>query len=362
MLGSFRTFLLFLFAAALSAAVSSADAPLQEITGKTMGTSYCVKIAGIIGTAKKRQSLADALQAELDSIDNKMSTYKPESEVCRFNAFRQVNTWFPVSPQTAEVVQTSIKISKITDGAFDITVAPLVDLWGFGAKKTNKPLATLIAESAKLKERIGYQKLSVRMNPPALKKTLPDLSIDLSAVAKGYAVDKVSALLDRFSYKNYMIEVGGEIRCRGQKIPDRKITDNDAAEDWVIGIEKPVSSAGTEVQTAVPLRNKSMATSGNYRQQHIIDGKRVSHFIDPRTGLPAHFSSQDLERSFSEYVFVSVSVITDDCMTADAWATALSVLSEQESGALITLQQGLAVLFIHHSKKGTSKTGYRWKE
>ncbi|MDR3182835.1 MAG: FAD:protein FMN transferase [Planctomycetaceae bacterium] len=299
----------------------------KTFSGKTMGTTYSVKIAD---TFKEPAELDKAIAEILGGIDAKMSTYKPDSEVCRFNAFRQSGISFPVSQETAEAVQAALEVSRQTNGAFDITVAPLVDLWGFGPKTVNKPLHILAAESAKIKERIGYQKLSVHKETQvipaasfALKKSQADLTIDLSAIAKGYGVDKVAEYLDGKGYKNYMIEVGGEIRCRGKKT---------AAADWLIGIEKPVVSAGTDgVQRTFVLRDRSMATSGDYRQERFIDGKRVSHFIDPRTGLPTQFGTDSLE------VLASVTVFAGDCMTADAWATALSVLGVQHTPEALQL-------------------------
>ncbi|GHT44519.1 hypothetical protein FACS189454_02170 [Planctomycetales bacterium] len=297
-----------------------------------MGTTYCVKVADVPQNVNW-ENVAAAIQNELDTVDRLMSTYKPDSEVCRFNVFRQSDIWFPVSKQTAEVIAAALDISHQTDGAFDITVAPLVNLWGFGPNKTGRSPQTLKEESLKLKLHTGYQKLVVRLDPPALKKSDAELTIDLSAIAKGYAVDRVADYLEQNGFKNYMIEVGGEVRCGGKK---------SALADWIIGIENPSESAeqaGSLRQ--IPLKNRGLATSGSYRQKKMIDGKPVSHFIDPRTGLPKNIDADTDSRE----ILVSVSVIADCCMLADAWATALFV-ADAERGLQLAEKNNLAVLFL----------------
>ncbi|MDR0521795.1 MAG: FAD:protein FMN transferase [Planctomycetaceae bacterium] len=305
----------------------------RETTGKTMGTDYIVKVARYPENADWTEETA-AVQRWLDRIDGLMSTYRQNSEVCRFNAFTNTEDWFPVSSETAAVVQASQEIAALTGGAFDITAAPLVQLWGFGAGKTQaekepKTLEELKRASLELKEKIGYQHLSVRLDPPALKKSVPELTIDLSAVAKGFAVDCLAERFDKANVvKNYLIEIGGEVRCRGKKTKDT---------DWLAGIINPIDE--NHVQQKLVLGSRSLATSGNYRQLRQIEGETVTHIVDPRTCLPVRFGGESAEQ------LVSVSVILPECMRADAWATAMFVLGEKE-GLELAGKHGIPVLFL----------------
>ena len=302
----------------------------QEYIGETMGTNYTVKVAQFPETGDWSKIVAD-IQSKLDDIDQKMSTYKDNSEVCRFNASTSTEDWFHVSQETAFLVQTSLAISRLSEGAFDITAGPLVRHWGFGAGSepwTIKSYDELKSEAILLKEKIGYEKLSVRPDSPALKKAIPELSIDLSGIAKGYAVDCIANMLDERKITNYLIEVGDELRIKGRKSKDK---------EWIVGVEKPTPEF-KKAQQIVPLKNQSMATSGNYLQTIQLDNQRVSHIVDPRSGLPAQIGSGSSE-------FASVSVIASDCTQADAWATALFVLGEQE-GIGLADRQGLAVLYL----------------
>lgn len=302
-------------------------------TGGTMGTSYKVIVAQFPDNADWK-SLTDEIQERLDALDQMMSTFKPDSEVNRFNASRSTEDWFSVSQETAFVVDTALKISHATDGAFDITVAPLVRHWGFGADKIppqTRSFEEIKTAAAALKEQTGYEKLSVRLDPPALKKEIPELTIDLSAIAKGYAVDCIADLLEGRKLTDYLIEVGGEVRCKGKKGKNK---------DWIVGVEKPTLEFSGHQQKFV-LGDQSMATSGSYQQPAEIDGKRFSHIVDPRTGIPAQVESgvRDL---------VAVAVISPTCIVADAWATTLFVLGEQK-GVKIADEQKLAALFLLRS-------------
>jgi len=303
----------------------------REHAGKTMGTDYIVKVARFPENGDWKK-IADEIQSTLEALDQMMSTYQSDSEVCRFNASASTEDWFSVSPETASVVQTALEISQLTEGAFDITVAPLVRHWGFGAEGNSlrtKSFEVLKSEAATLKEQTGYEKLSVQQEPPALKKAIPELTIDFSAIAKGFAVDCIAELLEKHKVADYLIEVGGEVRSKGKKSPDM---------DWRVGIENPLSEQFSSVQHKLDLKNQSLATSGSYRQGLQIEGRRVSHVIDPRTGLPAQ-----IEHNANE--LVSAAVVAPNCTHADAWATAMFVLGEQK-GIELANQHGLAVLFL----------------
>jgi len=302
----------------------------RETTGETMGTNYIVKVAQFPENADW-QKMEAAILNRLDALNAMMSTYRQDSEVCRFNAFTSTEEWFSVSPEIARVVETSLEVSRLTGGALDITVLPLVHHWGFGAggsQRLGKSYEELWSASLLLKEHIGYEKLTVRLDPPALKKSIPELAIDLSAVGKGFAVDCIAELLDEQKISDYLIEVGGEVRGKGKKSKDK---------NWIVGIEKPtVEFTGT--QQALELKNQSLATSGSYRQLYQISGQRVSHFIDPRSSLPV-----EIKEGINE--LISTAVIAPNCTEADAWATAMFVLGEQQGWELAN-QRGIAVLFL----------------
>jgi thiamine biosynthesis lipoprotein len=319
-----------------------------------MGTDYAVKVAHFPENADW-QKVTNAIQDRLDMLDQMMSTYRQDSEVCRFNASSSTEDWFPVSLETAHLVQTSLEIAQLSEGALDITVAPLVRHWGFGAGGSPRPgrsFEELKAAASLLKEQTGYEKLSVCLDPPALKKTIPELAIDLSAIAKGFAADSIAELLDEQKVTDYLIEVGGEVRSKGKKSKKQgssgwfapsiwfmKKADKD--KDWIVGIEKPVWESSHEfsgLHQALPLKDQSLATSGNYLQTRQIGDHRISHIIDPRTGLPAQIDGGNGE-------LASVAVIAPTCTHADAWATALFVLGDQK-GRKLADQHGIAALFL----------------
>ncbi len=287
-----------------------------------MGTSYNVKYYG-----PAQPALETDIETVLTQLENALSTYKPDSEVSRFN-LAQANEWFPVSPSTASIVETGQEISRISDGAFDITVGPLVELWGFGASafQSEPPTAELIAERLRY---VGYKLIEVQTNPPALKKYHAQTSIDLSAIAKGYAVDELAVLLDANGIGNWLIEVGGELRARGKK-PDGTL--------WKIAIEKPLAGSRT-VQKIISLIDSAVATSGDYRNFFEYNSVRYSHSINPKTGWPVPGN------------IGSVSVIADEAIYADSWATALLVLGE-EKALKLAIDKGLAVSMIVRDDTG----------
>ncbi len=293
---------------------------LELPEGQTMGTTYHIRV---VGPASER---ADELQAEIDrlllEVNRQMSTYDPESELSRFNAYRGTDP-FPVSPHTARVTARALEISALSGGAFDPTVGPLVELWNFG-KGRKAPRIPTDAEIAERQKRIGYQNLHVQLDPPALQKDRPDLEVDLSAIAKGFGVDVCAEwLATQPDVTGAMVEIGGEVRTFGTR-PD--------GNPWRISILKPVEHT-METYRVVELESESLATSGNYRNFFEIDGVHYSHTIDPATGRPI------------THQLASISVLAEDCMTADGWATAISVLGEQ-AGLALAERIGLAVYLI----------------
>lgn len=316
----------------------------QQTQGKTMGTDFSVKVCDFPETGDWT-ALAAKIQERLDAVDRTMSTFKPDSEISRFNASRS-DEWFEVSKETAQVVRLALDVSEASGGAFDVTVSPLVAFWGFAPPTGLKADAFSEEERAKkvaeIKERIGHEKLEVQLDPPALKKSHPELAIDLSAIAKGYAVDVLAELLEENKIVHYMVEVGGEVRCRGNK--------GDQG-DWKIGIEKPLlAPPGTlpGLQRAVRLGDRALATSGDYQNYRDIGGVRYSHLIDPRSGFPVE-RIPEAEAMPTERLG-SVSVVDKSCARADAFATALFVLGEKD-GLELAREKNLNVLFLFRSEK-----------
>lgn len=312
----------------LPAACSRPSGNLHHFSGQTMGTTYSVKIVkGVPGTAPiPYERIKPAVDSLLTEVNRQMSTYLEDSEISQFNRFTDT-TWFTISEDFARVLQASYRISEASGGAFDFTVGPLVNLWGFGPEKRE----SFIPDSAELNRRkalVGYQKIKVRLNPPAVKKAHPGMYCDLSATAKGFGVDKICEYLESLKVQNYLVEIGGEVRARGV---------NERGNVWVLGIQSPDQVQG--IQKIVHLENRAMATSGDYFNYFEVDGRRYSHTIDPRTGKPITHN------------LASVSVLHDSCMIADGLATALDVMGP-ERGFEFALQQKLPVYMIVRAKNG----------
>lgn len=323
-----RMFVLLIFAACgtlLFAGCDDSPAPVV-FDGATMGTQYHITIARP-AVEVDAQTLQSEVDAELDRINEQMSTYLPDSEISRFNS-QNGTDWFDVSPDFAAVVKRAQEVSEMTAGAFDVTVGPLVNRWNFGPAKTDINIPSE-AEIAALKQSVGFQLIEVRDDPPAIIKQRPEVQVDLSAIAKGFAVDRIARLLEARGFENFMAEIGGEIRVRGS---------NADSQAWRVGIERPVGNTRV-VHRVVRLRDAAMATSGDYRNFIELDGRRYSHIIDPRTGYPV------------DHQLASVSVIADDCLSADAWATALLVLGP-EQGFDVAKQHGIRALLIERTETG----------
>ncbi|MBK5965531.1 FAD:protein FMN transferase ApbE [Thiocystis minor] len=295
-------------------------APLIEIEGPTMGTYYAVKVArppvGMTAETLKRQ-----VESALNEVIAEISTYEPTSELSRLN--RNPSTdWISLSPNLHAVIAEGQRIAALTDGAFDITIGPLVNLWGFGPEARPEALPTE-TEIQAAQARVGWRKLELRAAPPAVRKARGDLYIDLSALGEGVGADRVSAGLDTAGASHYMIAVAGTIRAKGR---------NAKNQPWAIAIEEPLPDQRT-VHRIVPVSDRAISTSGDYRNFFVKDGKRYSHEIDPSTGAP-------IERNLG-----SATVVGDRAMVVDGLATAFMVLGETRGPALAT-SQGLAAYFI----------------
>ncbi|WDQ15857.1 FAD:protein FMN transferase [Rhodopirellula sp. P2] len=309
--------------------VGAAD-PLT-FRGATMGTTYMVKVHSPPETPDWDAETATAIERELRSVNDQMSTYLKSSELSQFNASESMD-WFDVSAETAEVVAAALELSEKTDGAFDVTVGPLVDRWSFGAGERKNDVPSQ-AELGELKQNIGYQHLQSRLDPPALKKDIAELQVDLSSIAKGHGVDRIVELLAGRGAENVFVEVGGEVRVAGDKSGD----------SWKVGIQRP-DTGGQELLVAHKIRDAAMATSGDYRNFFEVDDQRYSHTIDPRTGRPVTNG------------VASVSVITDTCMLADGWATALNVVGAEDAMRLAR-ENDLSVLVVQRFNDGLVSSG-----
>ena len=298
-----------------------AEPTAYTLQGPTMGSAFTVKVVARNLSEEQLDALRRAVESELENVNSKMSTYLPSSELSRFNAFRRTDP-FPVSQETLDVFLEARRISAATRGAFDITVGPLVRVWGFGPgeRPPEAPTSTALQQ---LRARIGWDKIEMDEASSTIRKLQPEVECDLSAIAKGYAVDRVSEAVRALGYPKHMVEVGGEVRTSGR---------NAAGQPWRIGIERP-DDAGRAPYRTLPLEGLSMATSGDYRNYYEKDGQRFSHTIDPRTGSPV------------SHRLASVSVVHQRCVAADGWATALMVLGETD-GYQLAVEQGLAALFL----------------
>jgi len=294
------------------------------IQGEALGTTWTVK-SSEPASAESEQALRTVVEDALRLVDGQMSTYKKESNLMKLNAATAVEG-FKVPDELGEVLTEALVVSTASRGAFDVTIGPAVRAWGFGPDETRTPPTTEVIQA--LVPYVGSDKL--RLEGDMVYKAHPALELDLSAIAKGYAVDLIADRLSEEGRSNLMVEVGGEIVARGQ---------NPNGQPWRLGIETPTPE-GREVLKVVSLNNAAMATSGDYRNYYEVDGKRVSHLIDPRSLRPI------------EHSLASVTVVHQRCSTADAWATALSVLGEDE-GYLLAEAQGLQAFFIVRESDGS---------
>tara|TARA_B100000519_G_C14202678_1_gene418700 strand:- start:455 stop:1420 length:966 start_codon:yes stop_codon:yes gene_type:complete len=291
-----------------------------------MGTRYTVKYIG-----SKLNETRGQVQKKIDhllvDINQEMSTYIPDSEISQLNKNQSVD-WIKLSPRLFTVLATAKLVSDLSNGAFDVTIGPLVNLWGFGPdgerEVPNK------AEIDRTKQLVGFSHLQMDVDRQSIKKIHPDIYIDLSAIAKGYGVDLIGQLLIQLEIRNYMVDIGGEVKTKGLK----------NGEPWQIGIEKPDPIART-IHKILEISDMNVATSGGYRNFFESGGKKFSHTIDPQTGYPV------------EHRLVSVTVFDpESCMAADALATTLMVLGP-ESGMEFVQKNDVAAYFIYGVQKSS---------
>ena len=297
--------------------------PYIRLEGKAQGTTFSIIYADSL-----QRNFAKETDSLFRKIDKSLSLWDTTSILSNFNK----NTPNTIADEHFEKnFKRSMEISQITEGAFDVTIAPLVKRWGFHFKKNET--APNYAEVKSLLTCCGWQK--IRLEKGVLVKEKPCMLLDFNAIAQGYTVDIMAQFLENQGIKNYMVEIGGEVRAAGH---------NETGELWQIGIDKPVENAGNMAQEGRPLQRivalsgKSMATSGSYRKFIVRDGKKYSHLIDPATGFPV------------QHNLLSVSVIADNCTDADAFATAFMVMG-LEKAKVQAAKLGVAALFIFQNEK-----------
>ena len=298
--------------------------PYQHDRGMVFGTVYHI-------TYQSSKSLQKDIEAELAKVDASLSPFNERSIITAVNENRDT----VVNKMFSDVFALAMKISDSTNGAFDITVAPLVNAWGFGFKGGAMPSRHQVDS---LKALVGYHKVSLTNG--RVSKTDPRIMLDCSSIAKGYGCDVVAKFLSAKGIDNYMVEIGGEIVTRG--ISEKRLP-------WKIGVTKPTDDSlnvNQEIQTIINVTDKAMATSGNYRNFYYKNGRKYAHTIDPSTGYPV------------QHNILSSTVIADDCATADAYATAFMVMGIDKAKTILSRHPELMAYFILASDDGTNKVWF----
>lgn len=317
----FRPALLVFAAACLACGVAAAESVTPvTFTGRAMGTGWAVKIV-TSDAGCDADEIEQRVSERLEELERIFSTYRAQSDLSAFNALEHTE-WVPVPPELALVAEESRRISELTGGAFDVTVFPLVELWGFAGRRRSGTLPTAAA-IATARERVDWRRIEVRTSPPALRKAQPRISADFSSMAKGFAADQIDLLLTQLGVPNHLVQIGGDLKVKGR---------GPAGEGWRAGIEQPVDDARAIART-VDLEGMALSTSGDYRNFFHVGRQRYGHIIDPRTGQPPASS------------LASVSVVHASCATSSALATGLFVLGP-EAGMALARKEGWACLFL----------------
>lgn len=337
----FRYCIIFIYSFLLSACVSTTQTSTKYVTddGRVFGTFYKIKYASN-GKDVKTEYLA-----ALAAVDTALSTFNKQSTITRVNLSPDSVLLSDKDSLFIKVYNKACEISTITNGAFDITVAPLVNAYGFGFDPNRSTPDSVIAE---LKKYVGWKKVS--LSPSGyIKKENPNVKLDASAIAKGFGSDAVAHVLRQNGINDFMVEVGGEVVCSGV---------NDKGRVWSIGINKPIEDSTmqhtNEIQRVVQLDGKALATSGNYLQYYYKNGTKYAHTIDPCSGKPVN------------HTLLSSSIIADDCMTADALATACMVIGVDSALSLIESLPNVEGYFIYAGNNGEylekHTNGFKFKQ
>lgn len=312
--------------AALAGCSFEPEQNVWEISGPVFGTSYHINVV-LTDDPQRLENLGQGIEQVLEGVDASMSTWRDDSELSTFNSQDDQSEWFAISPELHDVLTASLDVSEFSGGAFDITIGPVVNLWGFGPEARPETVPSDVLLEQRLAS-TGYRHIELRDEPPAVRTSAPQY-LDLSAIAKGYGVDAVARYLSESGVEAFLVEIGGEIRVKGRK------PDGDA---WRLAIEEPVSER-RRVNRVVVLDDHGLATSGDYRNYYESDGQRYSHTIDPLTGKPI------------QHNLASVTVIAENCMLADGIATAFNVMGYEKARALAT-RKNIPAYFIVRGENG----------
>jgi thiamine biosynthesis lipoprotein len=299
------------------------------LAGETMGSAWTVKVNGTLPIPA--EELRAGIQSRFEAVNQALSTWRADSALSRFNE-DDSGEWREVDPELASVMSYALKLAEASDGAYDITVGPLVNLWGFGPDPATHRAPDAQAISRAL-SRVGWRKVEVDEARHRARKQ-PGVRVDLSSLGKGRGVDRVAEYLDAAGVSNYLIDLSGKLRARGH---------NSAGSAWRVAVERPIADAGTDSTAVEPevvtLHDSSVATAGDYRRFFESDGRHYSHIIDPRTGEPVRHRT------------VSATSLDHDCMDADAWATVFMVM-EPEKALALAAARNLEMLLIERGPRG----------
>lgn len=306
-----------------------------KISGNTMGTTYHITVIDR-NNHETPETLQAMVDGELDKVNKSMSMFISDSEISRFNQFREIGKPFPISQGFLYVMNTGKTVYAASKGTWDGTVKPLVDLWGFGVTPQEDVVPSEAAISRVLKT-VGFNQINISDNGYLVKKN-PEITLDLSSIAKGYGVDHVAETLKKRNYCDFLVEIGGEVYCSGVK-EDRST--------WRVGVNTPKEDAPLDaVYSILGLDNAALATSGDYRNFFNKDGKHYSHIIDPKSGYPIQNN------------VVSASVIASNCTLADGLATALMAMGETKGMEMVNGMDGVECLIITHNGQGKLENHY----
>lgn len=304
-----------------------------ELDGETMGSTWHVKLSVPAERRTAALAMQHAIDQTLERINDEMSTYRPSSELSRFNASTSTAP-VALSAELAHVMARALEVGRLTEGAYDVTLDPLIDLWGFD-RSGRKDAVPTVEQIAAARAHVGLDRLA--LEGATLRKLDPEVRVNLGGIAAGFAVDVVCADLDAAGFADYMVEITGEVRARGV---------NAGGQPWRIGIKVPdLQADARDVLAAVSLADKAVTTSGSYHNFFVgPDGKRYSHIIDPRTARPV------------ESELVSVTVLFDDALTADAFDTAFVILGEERARSIVARYPGMGAFFIRQGADGMLST------
>lgn len=324
---------------ALAACATPREARRETLlTGETMGSAWTAKVVGELPLPEPQ--LRAAVQSRFEEVNQALSTYRADSALSRFND-DETGDWVAVDAELAVVMGYALKLAERSGGAYDVTVGPLVNLWGFGPDPATRKVPDAAAIAA-ARARVGWRKVEVDLAANRARKP-PGVRVDLSSLGKGRGVDRVAEYLDSVGVSNYLIDLSGKLRARGR---------NSRGEIWRIAVERPGAdnaASGAAAPAIVELRDESIATAGDYRRFFEADGKHYSHIIDPRTGFPVTHAT------------VSATARAADCMAADAWATVFMAV-EPEEALRLAEASSLAALLMQREPGGfVLRPSPRWR-